>query len=71
MGILEAIGNGLRLAWAIVTGRNAAAERQNTPEMQANAAGKRDAAEADKATADVSEAIKTGNLEQLRKDAAE
>ena len=71
MGILEAISNGLKLAWAIVTGRNAQADRVNTPEMQANAASKRDGAEADKAAADVSAAGATGNLEQLRRDAAE
>jgi hypothetical protein len=71
MGILSIIGTGLKLAWALVTGRNAQAERDNTPEMQANAAGKRDAAEADAASAVVKDSLTTGDLDQLRKDAAE
>lgn len=71
MGWLSAIGSALKLAWAVVSGRNAQADRVNTPEMQANAKAKTDAAVADKATADVKAALEGGGLTQLQKDAAE
>jgi len=71
MGLLSLIAAGFKLSWALVTGRNAQADRLNTPAMQANAVAKNDAATADQAGGDVAGAIKTGNLDQLRKDAAE
>lgn len=69
--IFSAIANGFRLGWALVTGRNAQAERANTPEMRVAAQARDDQAEADRARATVAAAQKTGDLDALRKEASE
>lgn len=51
--------------------KKAKLEADNSHAMQANATARADAATADRATREVSEALKTGALDQLRKDAAE
>lgn len=44
---------------------------KNSPEMKANATAQTDAATADRAAGEVNDALKTNNLDELRKDAAE
>lgn len=68
--IFSAIGSGLKAVAAFFGWQGQREAEKNSPEMQANARARTDAAAADQAVADVKAGTK-GNLDQLRKDAAE
>jgi len=71
MDVLAAISNGLKAVAAFFGYAQQRSSAQNTPAMQANATAKADAATADRAAGEVSTALKTNDLDELRKDAAE
>lgn len=68
---MQTISNFFAAVAALFTFRSKKLEVDNSPAMQANATARADSTTADRASGEVSQALKTGDLEQLRKDAAE
>ena len=68
MGFLTAAFSAIAKVFGFAQDRQALA---NTADMKANANASRDQAEADAASKEVANAQATGNLDQIRKDAAE
>jgi hypothetical protein len=69
--IITALGNACKALASIFGYAQQRDGEKNAPEMKANAAAKTAAATADQAAGDVKVALDTGDLAQLRKDAAE
>jgi hypothetical protein len=68
--IWDGVVTGAKLAYAWLTFQTQKDVQKNAPEMKANAAAGTATAQADQAAADV-KAGTEGNLDQLRKDAAQ